>query len=225
LPFHPHALIAQFRRRDGFSVLEAIIVLAITGMALTLIFSIGSRASDVGFRLGRRALSVADSQVATDSFHSLVNGIWIPPFEMPADANTGGDLSFQGNATTLSGVLVSSRATPCAGPGPSGRITLTIGKAAGHVALLCVVGDHPPIMIADLGLQPAQFSYSENGSAFVDHWSVQPGQPANQLANPNSPIRDVVVRLSNADGSVQTLAVATSGRPIPWSVFDPRVVN
>ncbi len=209
-------------RVGGFSVMEAIIVLAITGLALTLVFSIGSRASEMGFRLGRRALGVADSQIATDSFRVLVSGIALPPFDMPAAAPDGVDYAFRGNATHFEGVLVSTRATPCVGAGPAGRVSLSLDFQQGHAGLGCALPGRAPVQIADLGPAPARFSYSVDGAEFTDAITLSAGPPASGMPGPDAQLRRVFIRLSNADGSVQTVALATSGRPIPWAVFDPR---
>ena len=46
-------------RSAGFSLIEALIVLLVAGMALMLVFSIGGESARTGFRLGRRALAAA----------------------------------------------------------------------------------------------------------------------------------------------------------------------
>ena len=51
------------RSRAGFSILEAIIALAITGFAMTVVLSIGTRGSQMGFGLGNRILSATDDQM------------------------------------------------------------------------------------------------------------------------------------------------------------------
>ena len=207
------------RRVAGFSVMEAIIVLAITGLALTLVFSIGSRASETGFRLGRRALGVADTEISTDSFRSLVEGIVLPPFDMPVDETTASQ-AFHGDAQTLTGALVAPRATACSEAGPEGRVTLTIGTSGSHTALLCSVQGRPAVMIADLGLKPARFSYSTDGLNYADSWNALPGPPATGMPGPNAQFRRVFVHLANDDGTVQAVALASTGRPVSWAVFD-----
>jgi hypothetical protein len=228
LPVHSYYLTVRLtsnirRWRNGFSVLEAIIVLAITGVALSLIFSIGSRASEMGFRLGRRALGVADSQIATDSYRALIGGLVLPPYDMPPGAAYGQDISFSGESNTVSGWLVASRATPCSPLGPQGKVVLSIGTSGAHSALFCTIRGGAPVLIADLGPTPAKFSYSTDGQEFTGSWTATPGPPSSGAPSPSAQARQVYVRLSNDEGSVDSVALATSGRPIPWAVFDPKI--
>ena len=83
-------LINVRRSRSGFSVLEAMIALVITGLALTLIFSIGNRASTNGFSLGRRVLGVTDQQIETLSIGALLRGFTVPgPLDLPSKNEIG----------------------------------------------------------------------------------------------------------------------------------------
>lgn len=69
----------QTARRSGFSLIEALVVLAIGGMALAVIFSIGIKAGDSGFSLGRRAMSVADADVAVSDLRSIIRSVSVRP--------------------------------------------------------------------------------------------------------------------------------------------------
>ncbi|HRD29948.1 MAG TPA: hypothetical protein PLO65_16750, partial [Caulobacter sp.] len=60
--------------RSGFSVLEAIIVLAISGTALLLVFEMGVSGSQRGFRLGNQALSAADAEPGAGSLRAIIRG-------------------------------------------------------------------------------------------------------------------------------------------------------
>ena len=46
----------MIRARQGFSLIEALVVLLVAGAALMLVFSVGVRSTETAFRLGRRAL-------------------------------------------------------------------------------------------------------------------------------------------------------------------------
>jgi hypothetical protein len=211
-------------RTAGFSVMEAIIVLAITSLALTLVFTIGSRASEMGFRLGRRALGVADSQIASDSFRAIIGGIELPPFDIPKSVSDSENVSFSGDAHQLSGRLIAARATPCSQIGPVGHVTLSIRFAGGHALLQCNLTNRPAVLVADLGTGPAEFSYSTDGSNFADQVSVVAGIPVTGDPGPQAQYRKVYVRLANVDGSIQMIAIADTGRPINWNIFDPKSV-
>ena len=67
------------RAKPGFSLIEALIVLIVAGLALMLVFSIGGQAARTGFALGRRALTVADSEVSQDELRALVGALVVPP--------------------------------------------------------------------------------------------------------------------------------------------------
>ena len=69
----------QTARRAGFSLIEALVVLAIGGMALAVIFSIGIKAGDTGFSLGRRAMSVADADVAISDLRAIIRSLSLRP--------------------------------------------------------------------------------------------------------------------------------------------------
>ena len=62
----------RLAQRSGFSLIEALVVLAIGGMALAIIFSIGIKAGDTGFSLGRRAMSAADLDVSVSDVRVLI---------------------------------------------------------------------------------------------------------------------------------------------------------
>ena len=207
-------------RVGGFSVLEAIIVLAITGLALTLVFSIGSRGSEMGFRLGRRALSITESQIAKDSIHTVIGGFVLPPLDRRLDATSNG-INFSGDERTIAGLVVASRATPCASAGIAGRVTLKIIRERGHSILICQAQGRNPVSLSDLGLNQARFRYSEDGTTFADHWEVKAGEPVPAMRKPSAQERAVFIEIANDDGSVLVATRASSGRPIPWLVFDP----
>jgi hypothetical protein len=69
----------QGRQREGFSIVEALVVLAISGMALAIIFTIGIRAGDTGFALGRKAMSAADLDLAVSDLRSLMRSYELRP--------------------------------------------------------------------------------------------------------------------------------------------------
>ena len=72
----PSSCMEQHR---GFSLIEALVVLVVTGAALMLVFSVGARSTEIAFRLGRRALDLADRQVSTDALRVMIRGLEAPP--------------------------------------------------------------------------------------------------------------------------------------------------
>ena len=153
--------------RAGFSVLEAMIALVITGLALTLIFSIGNRASSGGFNLGRRVLHLADNQIEALSFKALVEGLVVPSGLDKSRTGHGLDAEGQQNLTgsihALSGSAVLGRDTPCAAAGPAAELSLSLKQTSNHWQLLCRADGGPQRLLMDLGHRAAQFSYSKDG--------------------------------------------------------------
>ena len=194
-------------RRRGFSLIEALIVLAVAGAALMLIFSVGLRSTEIAFRLGRRALDVADRQLATDALRGVIRGLTITPTGSPPPAR-GGEVF--GDARGFSGPAVLAAATPCAGSGPLGRVTITlVGDGKGDV-VTCQADGGPATALVDLRPRRARFSYSDDGLRWRDAWRDTPELTAG-IQNPRE--RAVYVRLATDDGRIEVVERATSGRP------------
>ncbi len=192
-------------RRAGFSLIEALIVLVVAGAALMLIFSVGIRSTEIAFRLGRRALDVADRQVSSDALRTIVRGLEISP----TGSTPRGDAVVTGDARTLSGPTVLSAATPCAGAGPA-RVTVRLEHDAAGDILTCQAGAGPARRLADLRPRRAAFSYSEDGVSWRSAWRADEGA----LTAPTTPReRSVHVRLATDDGWIEIVERATSGRP------------
>ena len=111
------------RGRSGFSLIEALVVLAIGGMAVAIVFSLGMKAGDTGFALGRRAMSAADADISIANIRTIVQSLALRP---PAMAVTGIDTPVTGEPDRLAGPVVMKRATPCAPQGWAGEISLAI---------------------------------------------------------------------------------------------------
>ena len=194
-------------RRRGFSLIEALIVLAVAGAALMLIFSVGLRSTEIAFRLGRRALDVADRQLATDALRGVIRGLTITPTGATAP-DRGGEVA--GDARTFGGPAVLAAATPCAGAGPLARVTIAlVGDASGDV-VTCRADAGPATQLVDLRPRRARFSYSDDGLRWRDAWSDAPALTAG-VQSPRE--RTVYVRLATDDGRIEVVERATSGRP------------
>lgn len=194
-------------RRRGFSLIEALIVLAVAGAALMLIFSVGIRSTEIAFRLGRRALDVADRQLATDALRGVVRGLTIAPAGSGAPARNS---EVVGDARGFSGPAVLAAATPCAGSGPLERVTITlVGDASGDV-VTCQADVGPATPLVDLRPRRARFSYSDDGLRWREAWRDAPGLTSG-TQSPRE--RTVYVRLATDDGRIEVVERATSGRP------------
>ncbi len=157
----------QITRRAGFSLIEALVVLAIGGMALAVIFSIGIKAGDTGFALGRRAMAAADTDVAVNDLRVLIRSLELRPGPMFIE---GTDQPLIGAAERIEGNVVLQQATVCAPQGWAGRLTLAMEPVEGGQALVCHAGSRSaPLMTWKTGEQPS-FSYSQDGSNWVANY-------------------------------------------------------
>ena len=201
----------QTARRAGFSLIEALVVLAIGGMALAVIFSIGIEAGDTGFSLGRRAMSVADADVAISDLRAIIRSISVRP---PAAIVEGVDQPIIAGPDRLEADAVMERATGCAPQGWAGRLTLTIERQGAERVLMCQAGARKtPIMTLPRGTSAAAFSYSPDGA----NWTAAFESPSAPLHDANSfRSQSLWVRL-NAAPTLDIVDSAVSGRPERWT--------
>jgi len=200
----------QTARRAGFSLIEALVVLAIGGMALAVIFSIGIKAGDTGFSLGRRAMSVADADVAISDLRAIIRSISLRP---PATIVEGVDLPIIAGPERLEADAVMERATSCAPQGWAGRLILTIETQGPERVLMCQAGQHKtPIMTLPRGATPA-FSYSSDSAIWTPAFE-SPRRPSNETESFRS--QSLWIRL-HAGPALDILDIAASGRPERWT--------
>lgn len=212
------------RAKAGFTLLEALITLAVTSLTIGVLFSIGARGPMQIFRMGNRALDVADTQVARDTFRAVVGNLVVPPLVTRALAEGGleadaTDTSLTGDATTLSAQWLGERNTVCGGAGDTGRMTLTLTTANGRTVLSCQLEDGAPVSLIDLGRREVRFQYSEDGTTWNDAWQVDAGQPVTDSVNPTADQRRVYVRLGGDDGRGELVATAVSARNTTGTPF------
>ena len=204
------------RRKAGFSLIEALIVLIVAGFALMLVFSIGGQAARTGFALGRRALTVADSEVSQDELRSLVGALALPPAgvdpaAMKVDPFVGGPHAFTADA-------ILTRPGLCGPAGPAGRLRIAIDEQPGGDLVTCQARDQSALVVADLRPRRARFSYSADGLDWRDDWSSPPPDPHHVLSE-----QSVFVRLASDDGRIEWVDRATSGPP--WLYPQPPAVK
>ena len=199
--------------REGFSVLEAIISLAISALALTLVYSIGDHASQMGFSLGRRIIRTSDADLEIQTLSALVAGMSVPTGlwrGAPPDDISG---HFEGDARALSSYALLAVDTPCAPKGPVEKLTLSVAGQPGKETLVCQASGAAPRVVLRLDNTPAEFSYSRDGQIWVREIDVKPGVLfPDELEDPLRG-RFVYVRLTSADGRVLFLGRAWSQRP------------
>lgn len=201
----------QTARRAGFSLIEALVVLAIGGMALAVIFSIGIKAGDTGFSLGRRAMSVADADVAISDLRAIIRSISVRP---TATIVEGVDQPIVAGPDRLEADAVMERATGCAPQGWAGRLTLTIERQGAERVLMCQAGSRKtPILTLPRGSAAAAFSYSPDGANWVSVFETS-RVPLSDLESLRS--QSLWVRL-HAGQAFDIVDMATSGRPERWT--------
>ena len=165
------------RRRAGFSLIEALVVMAIGGMALAIIFSIGTKAGDTGFKLGRGAMDAADADVALSDLRTVLASFVLRP---PSTALADVDEPMSGEESRLTGDVVLRRATICGPQGWAGRLTLVIEPFEGGRRLSCEKGGERATLL-DLPRGSGRFRYSTDGADWTTVYSNDPdgfGAPA-----------------------------------------------
>lgn len=200
----------RLERRRGFSLVEALVVLAVSGMALTVVFSIGSRAGETGFALGRRALAAADQDLSTGIWRTLLDSALLMPIRLDDPERVQPVVGVSGR---LEAEVVTTRATPCAPRGWRGRMVLTLDQQDdGHV-MLCQAAAGPVVVMA-LGPRPARFRYSLDGMTWLPDVDTSAIRDDERLAAPLA-TRRVFVRLEGGDQASLTGEIS-SGRPETW---------
>lgn len=198
--------------RTGFSLIEALVVLAIGSMALALIFSIGRSASDNGFRLGRNALTAADNEIAVADARTAIGSLLIRPVSVITDPERE---AIMGTATSIEGEAVMRRATACAPRGWQGRLRLSIEPVGGRPALFCHAG-RKSVRLMLLG-PGAAFSYSTDGALWAPAWTNAPSTAGGAVTAPPLESASVYLRLSNPGGP-DIMETASTGFPSSWFI-------
>lgn len=198
---------SPLRPRSGFSLIEALVVLAIGGMALAIIFSIGIKAGDTGFGLGRRAMAAADTELSTSDLRSLLRSYSVRP-EVAFVEDV--DRPIEGSATRLIGGVVMERATQCGPQGWAGDLTLSLEQKDGMTSLVCQADDRR-VVLASGPRRSSGFQYSTDaGATWTDAWT---NAPTTRFPEPRS-VR-VWFRIKGP-GSLDIIETASSGRPATW---------
>lgn len=197
-----------FSARSGFSLIEALVVLAVGGMALAIIFSIGVKAGDTGFSLGRRALTAADSDVAASDLRTLIRSVALRPSRTFI---VGVDQPVVGAADRLEADVVMERATQCAPQGWAGRMILSIELRGAEQVLYCEAGGPRAVLATVRPGQPAALSYSTDGLSWSPVFSNAPS--ANTAGAFQS--ERLFVRFS-APPTIDILESVSSSRPQLW---------
>lgn len=184
--------------RAGFSVMEALVVMLITGMALTLIFEVGVFSAKSSLRLGRRALAAADGEPGADSLRSLLRGIDFGGRPQVFDSVARGD------SRGLVAQVNLDRPTLCADAGPFQRVQLRLQATPAGDLLTCSKNPlEDPVLIMDLRPGRGRFSYSNDGEHWRGDLRSTSGAPASSR---------LYVRLTTEDGRLDIAEEAATPR-------------
>lgn len=188
--------------------MEALVVLAISGMALAIIFTIGIRAGDAGFALGRRAMSAADLDLAVSDLRSLLRSYELRPVDTFLE---GVDEPLIGTAERIEGPAVMERATQCAPEGWSGHLVLVIEGPADNRNLVCQAGERRTVLF-ELSSTPAAFSYSTDAM----NWStVFENRKSERPSEAGARSQAVFIRFE-ARPVTDVVEQTASGQPAKW---------
>ena len=188
-------------------------MLIVAGMALMLVFAVGGRATQLGFRLGDQALGAVDGELAEANVRTVMAAMTLRPAGMAFDpmAPGAGQGAFAGGPASFQGDAILARASLCGGAGPARTLRVDIRSLRGGDAVLCRVGSGPEMVLADLRPRRARFAYSTDGRSWSDRWT-EPNSPA--LAQPGGPREQALyIRLATQDGAIDITDRAASGRP------------
>lgn len=155
-------------RRSGFSLIEALVVLAIGGMALAIIFNIGVKAGDTGFGLGRRAMAAADADIVVGDLRDIIQGLALTPPSMFREAYS---VPVIGTSEKLEADVVMGRATQCAPVGWAGKLVLTIEKTESLVLLTCETDLNRTVLATLPASGEAYMSYSTDGQIWRSEYT------------------------------------------------------
>ena len=201
--------------RTGFSIVEALVVLAISGMALAIIFSIGVKAGDTGFSLGRRAMSAADLDLSVSDVRSILRSFDIRPVDTFVD---GVDEPLVGTSDRIEGSAVMERATQCAPQGWAGRLQLSIEGDAQDRVLMCRAGANPAVLFR-LGASTAAFTYSLDALSWSNAYENRRSQTPSEIG---AQAQAVYFRF-RAEGVADIVERGASGHPTKWYRNDPGI--
>lgn len=196
-------------RRSGFSLIEALVVLAVGGMALAIIFSIGTKAGDAGFKLGRGSMAAADTDIAFADLRTILRSFVLRP---PSTFLSDVDEPMVGEASRLVGDVVMQRATLCAPQGWAGRLTLVVAPIKGGKQLSCEV-DGRSIPLITMPRGSGQISYSQDGADWASSYSNAPAR----FDTPNDVTRiNVFIRFHGGADGIDIIEGVSSGPVERW---------
>jgi hypothetical protein len=195
--------------------------LLVAGMAIMLVFAIGGQSARTGFSLGRRALSVADAQLAEDQLRGIVRGLVLAPRE--TDPKSLGLTPLNGDARGFRGLVLLDRAGLCGEAGPAEEVKMALETRPDGDAVTCQSGSSPAVLLDDLSPRRATFAYSVDGAHWTDTIAAPPATGPSRVATAVRSPQTVYIRLASTDGRIDIVEKATSG-PVWLYPTGPRAI-
>lgn len=202
------------QRRQGLSLIEVLVVLAIASLLLTALLPITSRAIATNVRLADRGLSTVDFGIE----EMLLRRLLAQAAPLPGKDGGPARTNVEGDGERL--VLLSDPAGPigCAEPGGLSPVTLRIEPLGRGGRLVCESGSGQTEVLrwaAGVG----RFRYSEDGQAWSKGFTAP--DPLAAVRNldeaPGAPlVAAPLVRFSIEGGDGSQIAwIERVGRPVP----------
>lgn len=208
--------------RAGFSLVEALVVLAITSVLLILLVSVSTGARRAGFRSAARADALQDRLVGEAALRVLIRAVRLPEAGRSA-------APFDGDPDGFTAAVVPGRATPCGVGAPSAALSLRLDRSGGRTRLTCAGADGRAAVLLDMGPSAAAFSYALAGRDWSDRLSAalpptragaSAPRPRPRLwirlaASPGPEVVEAVDPPAGASSPASTAGSATPGAPPP----------
>ncbi|GAM98298.1 hypothetical protein U91I_01931 [alpha proteobacterium U9-1i] len=191
---------------QGLSVLEALIVTAITAMLIVLLLPLAPRGMRRDYAVAETAIATGAAMRAERAFHAVLSGFALPPG--PREPGQV-EAVIRGNRIGLAGQFLAIQESPCARAGVEGAARVFVRRDGAGGALVCE-GPHGAADLLRWAEGRASFSYSADAVNWTQTWPVGRAQGA-----PDA--QSVLVRFtlaSRATGDSEWIGRAGATEPV-----------
>jgi len=209
---------ARDRRRLGLSLLEAIVVLVISSMVLSIVLPLASRSIRDNVRIGARGLDAQQVSIEEEVFRRLVRGAVQRP---PAPGETPNADIVVGDGEGFSAAILAEAPAGCASGGRIEDVRIAVENTGDAVRLTCAVAERRIVLLDLPAGSDAAFSYSWDGDAWSSTWPNEGFFGVNEMVeDAERPTQRLVaaplVRLSLASSTARpTTWIERAGRVAP----------
>jgi len=184
-------------RRRGLSLAEALVVLVISSLVLSIALPLAARSVIDNLRIGNHGLSAQDLSLREETFRRVLKAAVQP--SAPAGAEPIAS-TVAGDSRSVRLTVLAEEDALCARGGQVMRIELRLDERAQSSGLNCAsdLGSRPLLALANA--QSLSFAYSADGRVWSDHWPLR-GDDQNEVL---------------VEAPLVRLLVATPSRTIVW---------